>query len=129
MVFEFSTGGVMFSQYKILLLEHRSRGYLGIMMKLQVLLPKVVYGYKIFLLCLFITDFIFGRQLLLIFTFFWLNNIFNLRRGGKCLSICSTKFVYFYGNILLLEGLSPMICRWCELSFFWSCFRYSNLML
>ena len=55
----------MFAWYKIFLLGNLwSRGHFGILMQLQVLLlPIIGDGYNIFILRVFITDFIFGRQL------------------------------------------------------------------
>ena len=54
----------MFAWYKMLLLRHLSyRGHCDILMQLQVLLPIVGDGYRIFLLRAFIIDFIFGKQL------------------------------------------------------------------
>ena len=122
----------MFAWYKMLLLRHLfCRGYCDILMQLQVL-PIVGDGYSIFLLCAFSVDFIFGRQLQLSFTLFRLNNLCNLWCGGKCLSIKLKKnFPTFVITFLLYVGLNQMIChlRYCELSFFWSCFWYVNLWL
>ena len=125
MVSEFSPNGVMFAWYKTLLLRHLCcRGHCDILMQLQVLLPIVGDGYSIFLLCAFIIDFIFGRQLQLIFTLFRLNDLCNSWCGGKCLWIkLKNNFSTFVVTFLLYRGLNQMICllRCCELSFFWSC--------
>ena len=75
---KFRSSGVMFARCEILLLGQRSRGHFHILMQLQVLLPTVDEGYNIFLLCVFIADFTFGRQLHFVFTMFSLNNLSNL---------------------------------------------------
>ena len=133
MVSEFSPNGVMFVWNKMLLLRHLCcRGHYDILMQLQVLLPIVGDCYRIFLLCAFIIDLKFGKQLKVIFTLFQLKNICNLCCGGKCLSIKLKKdFPTFLVTFLLCKGLNQIICllRCCELPFFWSCFWSVNLWL
>ena len=111
----------MFAWYKVFLLrQFYCRRHCDILMQLQVLLPIVGDGYRIFLFCAFIIDFIFGRQLQPIFTLFRLNNLCNLWCGGKCLSIKLKKiFPTFMVTFLLYGWLNQMICllRYFELSF------------
>ena len=122
----------MFALYEMLLLRHLCcRGNCDVLMQLQVLLPIVGVGCRTFLLCAFIIDFTFGKQLQLIFILFRLNSLCNLWCAGKCLSIKLKNNFPTFVVTFFLHGLKKIICllRCCALSFFWSCFWYVNLWL
>ena len=103
MVLEFSSGGVMFARYKMFLLRHFCfKEHSDLLMELQVLLLMVYDKCSIFLLREFIIDFIFGKELRLIFTLFRLNSSCNLFCSGKCLSINVRKNLPSFVVIFLL---------------------------